>query len=174
MGKASLLCGKRKMLFEEVYSVWTELRLTRGDAARGLEREALPLLVSPRRRGVRARLGVEMIPAYSPEARGRSERAFGTQQGCLPKELAAAGVMDIVSANRYLHEVYLPVFNAEFAQPAREVGRRLFPARTWRRWMASCARFTSAVWARITVCGSKGGYCNCPQTVTGATTPRSG
>ena len=33
-------------------------------------------------------LGIEMIPAYSPEARGRSERAFGTHQGRLPQELA--------------------------------------------------------------------------------------
>ena len=43
-------------------------------------------------------LGIEMIPAYSPEARGRSERAFGTHQGRLPKELAAAGISDIKSA----------------------------------------------------------------------------
>ena len=47
-----------------------------------------------------AQLGIELIPAFSPEARGRSERAFGTHQGRLPKELAAAGVTDIVSANR--------------------------------------------------------------------------
>jgi len=69
-----------------------------------------------------ARLGIEMIPAYSPEARGRSERAFGTHQGRLPKELAAAGIADMESANRYLREVYLPAFNAEFARPARERG----------------------------------------------------
>ena len=69
-----------------------------------------------------ARLGIEMIPAYSPEARGRSERAFGTHQGRLPRELAAAGIADMESANRYLREVYLPAFNAEFARPAREEG----------------------------------------------------
>ena len=69
-----------------------------------------------------ARLGIEMIPAYSPEARGRSERAFGTHQGRLPRELAAAGIRDMESANRYLREVYLPAFNAEFARPAREEG----------------------------------------------------
>lgn len=67
-------------------------------------------------------LGVEMIPAYSPEARGRSERAFGTHQGRLPNELAAAGITDMEAANRYLQEVYLPAFNAEFAQPAPEEG----------------------------------------------------
>ena len=74
-----------------------------------------------------ARLGIEMIPAYSPEARGRSERAFGTHQGRLPKELAAAGIADIDSANRYVREVYLPAFNAEFARPAREAGSAFVP-----------------------------------------------
>ena len=69
-----------------------------------------------------ARLGIEMIPGYSPEARGRSERAFGTHQGRLPKELAAAGIADMESANRYLRDVYTPAFNAEFARPAREAG----------------------------------------------------
>ncbi|MBX9849766.1 MAG: hypothetical protein K2X64_10765, partial [Rhodocyclaceae bacterium] len=67
-------------------------------------------------------LGIEMIPAYSPEARGRSERAFGTHQGRLHNELAAAGITDMDAANRYLQEVYLPAFNAEFAQPAPEEG----------------------------------------------------
>jgi transposase len=67
-------------------------------------------------------LGIEMIPAYSPEARGRSERAFGTHQGRLPNELAAAGITDMEAANCYLQEVYLPAFNAEFAQAATEEG----------------------------------------------------
>ncbi len=38
-----------------------------------------------------AELGIEMIPSYSPEARGRSERWFGTVQGRLPQELALEG-----------------------------------------------------------------------------------
>ena len=67
-------------------------------------------------------LGIEMIPAYSPEARGRSERAFGTHQGRLPNELAAANIADMEAANRYLQEIYLPAFNAEFAQAATEEG----------------------------------------------------
>ena len=74
-----------------------------------------------------ARLGIEMIPAYSPEARGRSERAFRTHQGRLPRELAAAGIADMESANRYLREVYMPAFNAEFARPAREEGSAFVP-----------------------------------------------
>ncbi len=72
-------------------------------------------------------LGIEMIAAYSPEARGRSERAFGTHQGRLPQELALAGITTIAAANRYLAEVYLPAFNAEFMQPAREEGSAFVP-----------------------------------------------
>jgi hypothetical protein len=64
-----------------------------------------------------ARLGIEHIPAYSPEARGRSERMFGTLQGRLPKELKLAGIRDVASANRFIHEVYLPAHNARFARP---------------------------------------------------------
>jgi hypothetical protein len=72
-------------------------------------------------------LGIEMIPAYSPEARGRSERAFATHQDRLPRELALAGIADRESANRYIAEVYLPAFNAEFAVPAREEGTAFVP-----------------------------------------------
>ena len=60
-------------------------------------------------------LGIEHIPAYSPEARGRSERAFGTLQDRLPKELALAGITTVEAANRFLREVYLPEHNARFA-----------------------------------------------------------
>jgi hypothetical protein len=61
-------------------------------------------------------LGIEHIPAYSPEARGRSERTFGTLQDRLPKELKLAGISDIGEANRFIAEVYLPAHNARFAQ----------------------------------------------------------
>jgi hypothetical protein len=64
------------------------------------------------------RLGIEHIAAYSPEARGRSERMFGTLQGRLPKELTLAGISDVASANRFIREVYLPAHNARFAKPA--------------------------------------------------------
>jgi hypothetical protein len=63
-----------------------------------------------------AHLGIEHIPAYSPQARGRSERMFGTLQGRLPKELTLAGVDDIAQANRYIREIYLPLHNAQFAK----------------------------------------------------------
>lgn len=72
-------------------------------------------------------LGIEMIPAYSPEARGRSERAFQTHQGRLPQELAAAGITTLAAANAYLREVYRPAFNAEFAHPPREAGSAFVP-----------------------------------------------
>lgn len=65
------------------------------------------------RRGLH-QLGIDMIPAYSPEARGRCERQFRTHQGRLPNELAAMGIRTIDEANRYLREVYMPAFNTEF------------------------------------------------------------
>lgn len=68
-----------------------------------------------------------MIAAYSPQARGRSERAFGTHQGRLPQELALAGISGMEAANRYLSEVYLPAFNAEFSQAAPSVGSAFVP-----------------------------------------------
>jgi len=72
-------------------------------------------------------LGIEMIPAYSPEARGRSERMFGTHQDRLTKELALYEITDMEAANRYLEEVYLPTFNQEFSQPPLEEGSAFVP-----------------------------------------------
>ena len=72
-------------------------------------------------------LGIEHIPAYSPQARGRSERMFGTHQGRLPRELALAGITEIDEANRYLRDVYMPSFNAEFARPAPQEGSAFVP-----------------------------------------------
>jgi transposase len=74
-----------------------------------------------------AHLGITMIAAYSPEARGRSERAFSTHQGRLPKELALVGITTMEEANRYLRDTYLPAFNRKFAHPAREEGSAFMP-----------------------------------------------
>jgi len=74
-----------------------------------------------------AQLGIEHIAAYSPEARGRSERAFGTHQQRLPRELARAGITTIEAANRYLEELYRPQHNAEFAVPATQPGTAFVP-----------------------------------------------
>jgi transposase len=72
-------------------------------------------------------MGIEMIPAYSPEARGRSERMFGTHQDRLTKELALHEIPDMDAANRYIQEVYLPEFNKEFMQPSLEEGSAFVP-----------------------------------------------
>ncbi len=67
-------------------------------------------------------LRIAHIAAYSPEARGRSERMFGTLQDRLPKELRLAGVTTVEAANRFLAETYLPAHNARFAVPAEQPG----------------------------------------------------
>jgi len=74
------------------------------------------------------RLGVEHIPSYSPQARGRSERMNGTLQGRLVNELALAGARSIEEANRYIREEYLPRHNETFAVPAREAESAFVPA----------------------------------------------
>ena len=73
-------------------------------------------------------LGIELIAAYSPEARGRSERMFGTWQKRLPQELRLAGITDMAEANRFLKEVYLPLHNARFATPAEDQGSAFVPS----------------------------------------------
>src|ERR1700749_3950405 len=67
-------------------------------------------------------LGIQMIPAYSPQARGRSERNFGTWQGRLPQELRAAAITSIEEANRFLRERYIAQFNRRFMVKAAERG----------------------------------------------------
>ena len=74
-------------------------------------------------------LGIQMIPAYSPQARGRSERNFGTWQGRLPQELRLAGMRTLEEANRFLRERYRAEFNRRFAVPAVESGTAFVPAR---------------------------------------------
>jgi transposase len=67
-------------------------------------------------------LGIQMIPAYSPQARGRSERSFGTWQGRLPQELRLAKITTVEAANAFLKSRYIAEFNAKFATPAKEKG----------------------------------------------------
>ena len=69
-----------------------------------------------------AELGIEHIAAYSPEARGRSERLFRTLQDRLVKELTQAGITEIEAANRFIAEVYLPAHNARFAVAPEQNG----------------------------------------------------
>lgn len=67
-------------------------------------------------------LGVKMIPAYSPQARGRSERSFGTWQGRLPQELRLRGITDLAKANEFLRTRYIAEFNDKFAVAAAQKG----------------------------------------------------
>ncbi len=72
-------------------------------------------------------LGIDLIAAYSPEARGRSERMFGTLQKRLPQELRLAGIATMEDANRFLAETFWPAHNARFAAPAAEAGSAFVP-----------------------------------------------
>jgi transposase len=74
-----------------------------------------------------AQLGVEHIGAYSPQARGRSERAFLTLQDRLVKELSLAQITSIEPANAFIREVYLPAHNARFAVPQAQPGSAFTP-----------------------------------------------
>ena len=65
-----------------------------------------------------SQLGITHIPSYSPQARGRMERAFGTLQKRLPQELRLAGIKTVAAANRYLRDRFVPDYNARFAVPA--------------------------------------------------------
>lgn len=67
-------------------------------------------------------LGIQLIPAYSPQARGRSERNFATWQGRLPQELRLRGITSLEAANAFLREDYLAEFNRRFQVRAAERG----------------------------------------------------
>jgi transposase len=74
-------------------------------------------------------LGIRMIPAYSPQARGRSERNFGTWQGRLPQELRLRGITTVEEANRFLRQEYVAEFNRRFAVTAAQPGSAFLPLR---------------------------------------------
>lgn len=90
-------------------------------------------------------LGIEMIAAYSPEARGRSERMFRTHQDRLVKELALAGITEMAGANRYLSDIYRPAFNQEFMEPAPEQGTCFVPAQLRQVQEVLCEHFQRVV-----------------------------
>jgi transposase len=72
-------------------------------------------------------LGIQMIPAYSPQARGRSERSFGTWQGRLPQELRLRGIQTLAAANDFLCQHYVAEFNRRFQVPVKERGHAFVP-----------------------------------------------
>ena len=75
-------------------------------------------------------LGVQMIPAYSPEARGRSQRNFSTWQGRLPQELRLRQLGTLEAANRFLREDYIAEFNRRFQVAPRQRGSAFVPCRS--------------------------------------------
>jgi transposase len=74
-------------------------------------------------------LGVQMIPAYWPQARGRSERNFGTWQGRLPQELRLHQIASLEAANVFLREHYIAEFNRRFQVAAAQRGSAFLPCR---------------------------------------------
>jgi transposase len=75
-----------------------------------------------------AQLGIEHIPSYCPQGRGRMERFFGSWQDRLPQELGRAGITTVAQANRYLREKFLPWHRRHWTEPARETGDAFVPS----------------------------------------------
>jgi hypothetical protein len=94
-------------------------------------------------------LSVQMIPAYSPQARGRSERSFGTWQSRLPQELRLAGIATVEQANRFLRERYIAEFNQKFTVKAPNVAPP-FAAAGAATWIGSSRSRPNAWWTRTT------------------------
>ena len=76
---------------------------------------------------VLARLGIEHIVSFSPQARGRSERANGTLQGRLVNELRVAGIRTLAAANRYLRARFIPDYNARFGRAPADPSSAFVP-----------------------------------------------
>ena len=77
-----------------------------------------------------AQLGIEHIPSYSPQARGRSERLNRTFQDRLVNELRVAGIATIAAANQYLETTFVPQHNTTFACPPRDPASAFVPLGT--------------------------------------------
>src|ERR1019366_2588607 len=90
-------------------------------------------------------LGVQMIPSYSPQARGRSERSFSTWQGRLPQELRLRGIRTLEAANEFLNEHYIAEFNRRFTVPAAQRGTAFISCRHRNLEMVFTQRFERTV-----------------------------
>jgi hypothetical protein len=90
-------------------------------------------------------LGVHMIPAYSPEARGRSERNFSTWQGRLPQELRLRRIRTLEGANTFLSEHYIAEFNSRFKVPAAQRGTAFLSCRHRNQEMIFTQRYERTV-----------------------------
>ena len=103
-------------------------------------------------------LGIQMIPAYSPQARGRSERSFGTWQGRLPQELRLRGIRSVEAANQFLREEYMAEFNEHFQVAAAERGSAFLPRRGQdlervfsQHWERTVNRDNTVSWQKLTL-----------------------
>ena len=114
-----------------------------------------------------AELGIRHIPSYSPQARGRMERVWGTLQGRLPQLLRLEQITTIEAANRFLAEVYLAEHNANFAVAAAEEGTAFTPSSATSP--ACSAPSTSARSATTTACASASSICRSPSSATEGT-----
>jgi len=138
MRRTEMLQGLREMKFEEVYErfrggrLFCSLYTDRGSHYFHTPKAGEPVSKTVLTEVGRALegLGIRHIAAYSPEARGRSERLFETLQDRLVKELADAGIDDIETANRFIRETYLPAHNRRFMVEAAEAGSAFI---AWRR-----------------------------------------
>ncbi len=90
-------------------------------------------------------LGVHMIPSYSPQARGRSERNFSTWQGRLPQELRLRGIRTLEGANKFLTDHYIAEFNRRFTVPAAERGTAFISCRNRNLEMVFTQRYERTV-----------------------------
>jgi transposase len=90
-------------------------------------------------------LGIRMIPAYSPQARGRSERSFGTWQGRLPQELRLHKIASLEAANVFLREHYIAEFNRHFQVAAAQRGSAFLACRRRDLDLVFCLQFERAV-----------------------------
>lgn len=109
-------------LFSSLYADRGSHYWTTKEASKGVDKDA-PTQV----KRALDQLGIELIPASCPEARGRSERMFETLQGRLPQELRLAGITTMEAANRYLRELFMPAHNAQFQVPAADPGSAFIP-----------------------------------------------
>ncbi|MFZ3263967.1 MAG: ISNCY family transposase [Terriglobales bacterium] len=90
-------------------------------------------------------LGIQMIPAYSSQARGRSERNFGTGQGRLPQELRLQGIQSVEKANEFLRDRHIAEFNGSFQVRAAERGTAFMPRRSQNLDLVFSLQFERAV-----------------------------
>jgi hypothetical protein len=150
-GTASSFRGLREVI--DQHGLFCELYTDRGGHYFYTPKAGEPVSKSVATQVGRAlsQLGISHIAAYSPQARGRSERAFGTLQDRLPKELRLAGITTLAAANQWIAQTYIAAHNAAFAvspeqqgsAPRLRRGRLLCPtAPVWRR--TSCASRKSA------------------------------